>query len=113
MAERRLSGLPQAPRRPLDFLIGNAPRARPGFHDRLIERRLASRPSKEWPARSMKPAPRQQSDISGSFAQHDLDAEPHRADKSCDNHGNHCLKGIALRLLDAFAPASQVLKIGA
>src|ERR1700704_3481415 len=49
----------------------------------------------------------------GSFAEHDLDTEPYRTDEPGDDNCNHGLERIALRLLDTFAPASQVLKVGA
>ena len=45
------------------------------------------------------------------FAQHDLDAEPYRADQAGDDHGDDGLEGITLRLFDAFAPTSEMLKI--
>ena len=40
-----------------------------------------------------------------SFAEHDLEAQPHRADKTGDDNGDHGLESIALGLLDTFAPA--------
>jgi hypothetical protein len=47
----------------------------------------------------------------GSFAEHDLDAEPHRSDNAGDDNGNDGLERIALCLFDALAPASQVMKV--
>jgi hypothetical protein len=49
----------------------------------------------------------------GSFAEHDFDAEPNRPDKAGDDHGDDGLEGVTLRLLDAPAPAPQVLKVRA
>jgi hypothetical protein len=49
--------------------------------------------------------------VAGSFAEHHLDAQPHRADQPGNDNCNHRLEGIALRLLDAFAPAPQMLKV--
>ena len=48
-----------------------------------------------------------------SFAEHDLDAKPNRADKPGDDHGNDGLEGVALRLLYALSPAPQMLKVRA
>jgi hypothetical protein len=47
----------------------------------------------------------------GSFAEHDLDAKPHRSDEAGDDDGDDGLECIALCLFDAFAPTSQVLKV--
>jgi len=49
----------------------------------------------------------------GSFAEHDLDAEPCRTDQSGHDHGDDGLECIALRLFDALTPTPQMLKIGA
>src|SRR5260370_34602340 len=49
----------------------------------------------------------------GSFAEHDLDAEPCRTDQSGHDHGDDGLECIALRLFDALTPPPQMLKIGA
>src|SRR5713226_9414124 len=59
----------------------------------------------------MKSAGRPPSRRHGSFVEHDLDAEPYRSDKAGNDDDNNGLEGIALRLLDALAPASQMLKV--
>jgi hypothetical protein len=46
-----------------------------------------------------------------SLSEHDLDAEPDRPEQSRDDDGDHRLERVALRLLDALAPAAQVLEI--
>ena len=86
-----------------------APRIRQ--RPRHIGRRPSSRPSREWRAPGMKTPTWQPKQWSGSFAEHDFDAEPHRSDKAGDDNGNDGLECIALRLFDALAPASQVLKV--
>src|ERR1700731_441598 len=67
----------------------------------------------EWRARQLETALQQAWGWHESFTEHDLEAEPHRADKPGDNDGDHGLEGIALRLLDALAPAPQMLKVRA
>ena len=47
-----------------------------------------------------------------SLAQHDLHAQPDRTDETRGDNGHNRLEGIALRLLDALAPSSQVLEVG-
>src|SRR5467141_1668968 len=86
-----------------------APRIRQ--RPRHIGRRPSSRPSREWRMPAMKTPTWQPQQWSGSFAEHDLDAEPHRSDKAGDDNGNDGLECIALRLFDALAPAPQMLKV--
>ena len=42
-----------------------------------------------------------------------FDAQPNRSEKTRGNDGDHRLKRITLRLLDASSPSPQVLEIGA
>jgi hypothetical protein len=46
-----------------------------------------------------------------SLPEHDLDAEPDRTEQSRHDDGDHRLERVALRLLDALAPAATVLEI--
>src|SRR5206468_10338823 len=48
-----------------------------------------------------------------SFAECRLDAEPHGPDEAGHDHRDDCLECVALRLLDASAPASKMLKVRA
>jgi hypothetical protein len=48
----------------------------------------------------------------GSFAEHCLDAEPHRTEKACHDDADDGLEGETLGLFHAFAPPSQMLEIG-
>src|SRR4051794_210276 len=48
-----------------------------------------------------------------SSAKHDFNAEPYRTDKTGDDYCNDRLECVALRVLDAFAPPSQVLEVRA
>src|SRR5580693_7529756 len=50
----------------------------------------------EWLAPGVKPAARQARPSRGSFAEHDLDAEPNRPDEPCDDNCNDGLDSIAL-----------------
>lgn len=45
------------------------------------------------------------------FAQHDLDTQPYGADQAGDDYGDNGFEGVTLGLLDALAPASEMLKI--
>ena len=47
----------------------------------------------------------------GSFPEHRLHAEPHRSNNPRDEHRNNGLECVTLRLLNALAPAPEVLKI--
>src|SRR6188768_2682865 len=47
-------------------------------------------------ARKLQTAAQQSYRWRGSFAEHDLEAEPHRADKTGDDDGDHRLERIAL-----------------
>jgi len=49
--------------------------------------------------------------IRRSFAERRLDAEPHGPDETGYDQPDDRLEGVALRLLDASAPAPQMLKI--
>jgi hypothetical protein len=46
-----------------------------------------------------------------SLAEHDLDTEPDCSEKARDDNADDCLEGVALSLLDALAPAPQMLEI--
>src|SRR5690242_20456996 len=51
--------------------------------------------------------------VSRSFAEHDLDAEPHCPKNACDDNRDRRLERKTLGLLDAFAPTPKVLEISA
>jgi hypothetical protein len=60
-----------------------------------------------------RPNPPSSSTSQQSFAERHLDAEPHSYDKDRYDGRDDSLECIALRLLDALTPASQVVKIRA
>lgn len=45
------------------------------------------------------------------LSQHALESKPRRPDEARYDHRNHRLERIALRLLNAFAPSPQMLKV--
>jgi len=46
-----------------------------------------------------------------SLSEHPFDAQPHRTDKTSDDDRDDGLERIALRLLDALPPTTQMLEI--